>query len=49
MPDSNGYIIAAYVLTWAALIGYAFHLQRARREAARRWHAAVPDTGGSPT
>jgi CcmD family protein len=48
MPDANGYIVAAYVLTWSALIGYAVHLERARREAERRWHAAVPDPGESP-
>ena len=26
MPDGNGYIIAAYVVTWVAIIGYAVRL-----------------------
>ena len=48
MPDGNGYIIAAYVVTWVAIIGYAvrlhFVMQRAR---AQLEQASRSDAGGA--
>jgi len=39
MPDNNGFIVAAYVVTWAVLIAYAIRLhvvtRRARDELVR--------------
>lgn len=39
MPETNnsGYIIAAYAVTWIALIAYSVHLFRATRQAAARY------------
>jgi hypothetical protein len=44
MSESNGYIIAAYTVTWITLIGYAIRLHlvsrraRAQMESASRGH-----------
>lgn len=47
MPDNRPFIIAAYAVTWIALLGYAVRLYRARAEAERRLqHAAEDLTGG---
>ncbi|MBV6520451.1 MAG: hypothetical protein MNPFHGCM_00565 [Gemmatimonadaceae bacterium] len=39
MPETNtaGYIVAAYAVTWIALIGYGIHLLRSTRRAAARY------------
>ena len=36
MAESNGYLIAAYVVMWVGLIGYALRLHRVSREARHR-------------
>ena len=36
MAESNGYLIAAYVVMWVGLIGYALKLHRVSREARQR-------------
>ena len=37
------FVVAAYAVTWAALIGYAVHVHRAARRAAR-----MLERGGRP-
>ena len=36
MAESNGYLVAAYVVMWVGLIGYALKLHRVYRDAERR-------------
>lgn len=36
MSDSNGFVIAAYVVMWVGLIGYAIRLHRTFRDSRRR-------------
>ena len=46
MTDNTTYIVAAFALTWAGLLAYAWHLRQARREATRRWREAQTDLSG---
>jgi hypothetical protein len=41
------FIIAAYTLTWATLIGYAFYLRRVRHRAEALHEEAVRQTRGT--
>ena len=41
MPNNRAYIIAAYVITWVAILGYYLYLYRARKEADRRFQRAT--------
>ena len=43
MPDTNGFIIAAYVVMWVGLIGYGLRLHRVFRVAQRRLDEASRD------
>jgi hypothetical protein len=36
MNGSNGFVIAAYVVMWAGLVGYGIRLHRVFRDARRR-------------
>jgi hypothetical protein len=36
MGDSNGFVVAAYVVMWVGLIGYAIRLHRVFRDSRRR-------------
>ncbi|MFN8573838.1 MAG: CcmD family protein [Gemmatimonadaceae bacterium] len=47
MPETSNstYIIAAYVVTWIALLGYAARLVRTTRRAAEK-QAQMPNAGG---
>lgn len=36
MAEANGYLIAAFVVMWVGLIGYALKLHRVYRDAERR-------------
>ena len=36
MTDSNGFVIAAYVVMWIGLIGYGIRLHRVFRHSRRR-------------
>lgn len=41
MPEQNNtFIIAAFVVTWLCVVGYALQLRRARAEAERRMAVA---------
>lgn len=40
MPDSNAFIVAAYAVTWAGVLGYLWYLHRARAAAVRTLRAA---------
>lgn len=46
MPENGAFIVAAFALTWVVLLGYAWHLHRVRREAARRLDHATRDAIG---
>lgn len=49
MPDNTPFIVAAFAITWIALLGYAWHLRRARLEAIRRLNdAAAAAAEGRP-
>ena len=41
MPDNTGYIVAAYVITWVVLVGYAVRLQAVSRRARARLEQAT--------
>jgi CcmD family protein len=41
MAESNGYLIAAYVVMWVGLIGYALRLHRVSRDARLRLDEAM--------
>jgi hypothetical protein len=43
MPKSYGFIVAAYALTWVALLAYTARLVALRREATRRRDAVSSD------
>ena len=47
MPETstNGYIVAAYVITWIALITYALRLLRTTRRAASRYTEKHNESG----
>ena len=45
MPESNGYIVAAYVLTWVMLVGYAVRLARVSRRAKEQLEQASRGAG----
>jgi len=47
MPESNGYIIAAYVITWVMILGYAFRLVVVTRQARDRLEQASRVDAGS--
>jgi hypothetical protein len=36
MGDSNGFVVAAYVVMWVGLIGYGIRLHRVFRDSRRR-------------
>ncbi|HEX6315665.1 MAG TPA: hypothetical protein VFZ73_12435 [Gemmatimonadaceae bacterium] len=36
MGDSNGFVVAAYVVMWVGLIGYGLRLHRVFRDSRRR-------------
>jgi len=39
----RAFVGAAYALTWAVLVGYAFYLRRRLRRAREAWHAPAPE------
>lgn len=47
MPENNAYIIAAYAVTWIAIVAYAFRLHGKRAEAERRLEHARHSVGGT--
>lgn len=49
MPDNTPFIVGAFAVTWVALLGYAWHLRRMRREARRRLDQAKRDILGGNT
>ncbi|MEO6444678.1 MAG: hypothetical protein ABIZ91_13455 [Gemmatimonadaceae bacterium] len=48
MPNNLPFIVSAYALTWAVLIGYAWHLTSARRDAGRRLESAARESAPAP-
>lgn len=36
MAESNGFVVAAYVVTWVGVIGYLVRVQRVSRASRRR-------------
>jgi CcmD family protein len=49
MPESNGYIVAAYVVTWVVILGYALRLVRVTRQANEQLERASRSGAGSET
>jgi CcmD family protein len=45
VPDNNGYIVAAYAITWAVIIAYMLRLNALMRRA--RAHFAEASRAGS--
>jgi CcmD family protein len=43
MNGSNGFLVAAYVVTWIGLIGYGIRLQRVYKDSRRRLTDAPRD------
>ena len=43
MNGSNGFLVAAYVVTWVGLIGYGVRLYRVYRDSRRRLDSASRD------
>ncbi len=43
MSDANGFVIAAYVVMWVGLIGYAIRLHQVFRNSRRRLDDASRD------
>jgi hypothetical protein len=43
MQESNGFVVAAYVVMWVGLIGYALRLHRVFRDSRRRLEEATRD------
>jgi hypothetical protein len=41
MSDMNGFVVAAYVVMWIALIGYGIRLHRVFRDSRRRMDEAT--------
>ena len=46
MTESNGFVIAAYIVMWVAVLGYAIRLYRVFNESRRRLDDASRDSGG---
>lgn len=46
VSDNTMFIVAAFAVTWVALLGYARHLRRVRLEAHRRLEQANADVSG---
>ena len=40
MPDSNNYVVAAYVVTWIMLLGYALRLHAVSRRSREQYAEA---------
>ncbi len=49
MPDNMPFIIAAFGVTWAVLLGYVWRLHRVRAEAERRLREATNELSGGRT
>lgn len=47
VPDNSPYIVAAYAITWLAVIVYGLRLRRTRAEAERRLANARQSAGGA--
>jgi hypothetical protein len=43
MSDSNGFLVAAYVVMWVGLIGYGWRLHRVWNDSRRRLEDASRD------
>jgi hypothetical protein len=43
MSDSNGFVVAAYVVMWIGLIGYGIRLHRVFRDSRRRLEQVTRD------
>jgi len=43
MPNSNGFVVAAYVVMWIGLIAYGIRLHRVFRDSRRRLEQATRD------
>jgi len=41
VPDSNGYLVAAYAVTWFVLVAYAVRLHRVARRAEQDYAEAA--------
>jgi hypothetical protein len=48
MADGMGYIVAAYAVTWVALVGYAIRLVGVTRRAQAQLERASRDAGSAP-
>lgn len=46
MAEANGFIVAAYVVAWVGILGYAFYLHGASRRARVEYEEASRDSGG---
>lgn len=46
MDNNTTFIVAAFGITWAVLLGYAWHLARVRAEAERRLRRAHDELSG---
>ena len=49
MSETNGFVIAAYVVMWVGLIGYGVRLHRVYRETQRRFDEALREGTGRNT
>lgn len=38
MPNNNAFVLSSFVIMWAGVIGYAWHLVRVTRDAEARLH-----------
>lgn len=47
MPDTNGFVIAAYIVMWVGLIWYGVRLHRVYRDARRRLNEASREGGNT--
>jgi CcmD family protein len=47
MAEGMGYIVAAYVVTWIGLVGYAVRLMGVSRRAREQFERASRDAGSS--
>ena len=47
MPDNQPFIVAAYSVTWVAIIAYGVYLRRARQAAEQRLATAKRSAGGT--
>ncbi|MEX2181274.1 MAG: hypothetical protein WD771_04485 [Gemmatimonadaceae bacterium] len=48
MESSINFVIAAYALTWLALVAYAFHAHRTLRRARDEYDRATGQAAGRP-